>query len=124
MPLLLMIISDLIIGLHDTIFFTWGSVLLITLIGIRLKGHKSFNTIFAASLSSSLLFFVITNFGAWLRLYPQTLDGLTSCYIAAIPFFRNTLFSTLLYSFILFGLYELVALKVRDTRLARILLSA
>jgi hypothetical protein len=54
---------------------------------------------------SAILFFVITNFGVWAmgHLYPQMPAGLVDCYVAAIPFFRNTLLSNLLYSALLFG---------------------
>ncbi|MBF0569726.1 MAG: hypothetical protein HQL18_03005, partial [Candidatus Omnitrophica bacterium] len=37
LPLALMILSDLVIGLHSTIAFTWGSVLLVSLIGLWIR---------------------------------------------------------------------------------------
>jgi len=42
------------------------------------------------SFASSLIFFVTTNFATWAltQLYPHTLAGLTTCYIAALPFYR------------------------------------
>lgn len=123
-PLALMAISDLVLGLHATMPFTWGSVLLISLIGLWVRNRKSVSTVLGSSLASAVLFFVVTNFGAWLTMYPLTSEGFRACYIAAIPFFRNTLVSTLVYSAILFGLYEAVALRVRNTRLASVLLSA
>ena len=124
-PLTLMILSDMIIGFHDTILFTWGSVALISLIGLAVKKNKRAGTIAIAGTVSSVLFFIITNFGAWLKpLYPHTWQGLTECYIAAIPFFRNIFLSTMLYSAILFGLYELIATRVKNTRLARVLLTS
>jgi hypothetical protein len=46
-------------------------------------------------------------------MYPKTLDGLGSCYIAAIPFFRNSLLSELVSSLVIFGLsYRFMALPV------------
>ncbi len=59
---------------------------------------------------ASVLFFIITNFGAWLvgNLYPKTLAGLVSCYVAAIPFFRNTLLGDAVYTLVLFGGFALV----------------
>ncbi len=50
------------------------------------------------SLTGSLLFFIVTNFGCWVigtSVYPRSLAGLTECYVAAIPFFRGTLVSDL-----------------------------
>ena len=124
-PLILMIASDIVIGFHDTIFYTWGSLVLISLIGLVVKKNKRFTTIAIAGTFSSVLFFIVTNFGAWLSpLYPHTWQGLQECYIAAIPFFRNTFLSTMLYGAILFGLYELIALRVKNTRLAGILLAS
>ena len=58
-----------------------------------------------AAIASSVLFFAITNFGMWLfsGFYPRTLAGLETCFIAAIPFFQNTLAGDLFYAALLFG---------------------
>lgn len=123
-PLALMIISDIVIGFHDTLIFTWGSVALISLIGLGIKKNKNLVSIAVAGVGSSVLFFVITNFGAWLSpLYPDTWPGLVECYTMAIPFFRNTFLSTMLYGALLFGLYELIAVRVKNTRFSTVLLS-
>jgi hypothetical protein len=52
---------------------------------------------------------MITNFGVWVLLgtYPQTPAGLVACYVAAIPYFQNTILSDLLYSLLLFGSFAL-----------------
>ena len=121
-PLLTMIVSDMLIGFHDTLFFTWGTVVLIALIGVWLRAHKTTKNIFIASMASSLLFFVITNLAAWPTLYPKTLQGLQTCFIAAIPFYRNTLVSTLLYTALFFGLYEWMAARIKSTSLSKVLL--
>ena len=124
LPLLLMIISDIFIGFHDTILFTWGSFILTAFLGLWVRDHKSALNVFSGSLASAVLFFIITNFGAWLSpLYPNTLQGLVDCYTLAIPFFRNTLLSTLAYTAVLFGSYELIAMRVKNTRFARALLT-
>lgn len=111
-PLLALFISDLFIGFYGAsmMAFVYGSFLLTGCIGIFLKNHKKPAVIIAASLFSSLLFYLITNFGVWLTgtLYPKTLSGLLESYIMAIPFFRNTLIGDLLYTGIFFGSYELV----------------
>ena len=123
-PLTLMILSDLVIGLHETILFTWGSVALISILGLWTKHHRNPVTILSSSLVSAVLFFVITNFGTWLlsNLYPLTLDGLKECFILAVPFFRATLLSTIVYSFAIFGLYEFAAVRIKETKLATVLL--
>lgn len=109
MPLMLMIVSDLFIGLHDTILFTWGSIFLVSLMGVFLRSRKSLKNIALAATVSALVFFVVTNLGAWFAMYPKTFLGLEQCFVAALPFFRDTLVSTLVYSALFFCGYELLA---------------
>jgi len=116
-----MLVSDYFIGFHNLLPYVYGSFILTGLIGIWLKGHKSIGWIVGASLSSSVLFYVITNFGVWMTGgYPPTTAGLAECYIAAIPFFRNTLLGDLVYVGVLFGLYEsaLYFLRSREAKQA------
>ena len=40
-------------------------------------------------------------------MYAKSIAGLGACYVAAIPFFGNTLLSDALYTAIFFGLYAL-----------------
>tara|TARA_B100000513_G_C11757642_1_gene136422 strand:- start:242 stop:502 length:261 start_codon:yes stop_codon:yes gene_type:complete len=54
---------------------------------------------FKSILISSLIFFVVSNFGVWIIGYPKTLEGFITCYIAAIPFFGWTIAGDLFYSF-------------------------
>ena len=63
--------------------------------------------VIASSLLASAVFFGVSNLFTWLGspMYPQTLTGLLSGYVAAIPFFGNTLLGDLLYSGVLFGGY-------------------
>jgi len=107
-PIGLMALSDAFIGFHDTMVYTWGSILLISLIGLWVKDHKNWFNILSASLLSSVLFFVVTNFGAFLSLYPHTWSGLSQCYVLAIPFWRSSLVSTMAYSLVLFSIGEFV----------------
>ncbi len=57
-------------------------------------------------------------------MYPFSWEGLVHCYTAAIPFYRQTLLSTFMYSAVFFGIYELSALFVRKSRHADWLLAA
>lgn len=123
-PLLLMVISDIFLGLHNTIFFTWGSVVLISILGLSQKKNKSILNVAGFSFISAVLFFVITNFGVWFSgWYPLTLKGLADCFYMGIPFFRATLLSTLVYATVMFGAYELIARLVKNTRFATALVS-
>jgi hypothetical protein len=117
-PLTAMFLTDLIIGVHATMAAVYFSFILIVAIGMGIKNRKNLITVPAAALLSSILFFIITNFGMWLSgtMYQRTLAGLSECYIAAIPFFSYTVLGDLVYSAVLFGAFELV--KSRFPRLA------
>ncbi len=123
-PVMLMILSDLIIGLHSTIVFTWGGVALIALLGKNLQKNTNLFRVCGFSLWAALLYFGVTNLAVWLLdgLYPQTLAGLKECFIMAIPFFRSTLVSSLVYSVIIFGAYEFCTARLKKTRWANALL--
>lgn len=123
-PVALMVISDLVIGLHDLFVFTWGSVALIAVLGIWARRYKSPGMMLGSSIVSACLFFLVTNFGVWLLHYPLTLEGFVRCYTLAVPFFRSLFVSTLIYSAVFFGVYEFVAWRVRKTRFAPFLLAA
>ena len=57
-----------------------------------------------------MLFFAVTNFGAWLGspAYPKTGAGLLAAYAAGVPFFQWTVLGTLFYAALLFGGFELL----------------
>lgn len=123
-PLILMVISDVFIGLHNVILFTWGSFILTTFLGLWLKKHKNTFGIMSMSLASSLLFYIVSNFGVWVMgWYPHNLSGLVNCYVMALPFLRNFTLATLLYAAVFFGAYELIARLVKETKLAKVLLT-
>jgi hypothetical protein len=95
--------------LHSTTFFVYGSLLLTSLFGVWIKDHKSAKNILSACLFSSILFFIITNFGVWSTgMYSRSISGLWESYVMGIPFFKNTVFGDLFYSGVFFGSYELI----------------
>ena len=75
-----------------------------------LSTRRSFWRVGAAAIASSVLFYTVTNFGMWLfsGFYPRTLAGLEACYVAAIPFFQNTVAGDLVYTALLFGGFALL----------------
>lgn len=118
-PLAALLISDyLISGFYGpTMFYVYGSFILIGLIGLWIKNRQSPFTILSSALLSSILFFVITNFGVWAQgWYGISFAGLVACYTAAIPFFRNTILGDMFYTTLFFGGFELA--KYLRTRLA------
>jgi len=122
LPIFLMVVTDIILGIHSMMLFTWGSLVLVSFAGLWLRHHKNWINTAATSFLAAVAFFIITNFGVWVSgYYPPTLEGLLNCYVMAIPFFRSTLTSTLVYSVALFGIYELAAIRLRQTRFAHVL---
>ena len=107
-----MFIGDLFLGFHSTMFFTYISLVVAVLIGFYIK-RFSFTEILFSGLVSSFGFFIITNFGAWLTLemYEKNLTGLLQSYVLAIPFFHNTLISTLIYLVVLKLLFNFIVKK-------------
>ena len=104
-PLAAMFLSDLIIGLHSLIPVIYSSFALIVCLGFWVQRNQNLWRICGAAFLGALLFFVTTNFGVWVMdsYYPKTGAGLAECFIAAIPFFWNTLASDLIYTVVLFG---------------------
>ena len=116
-PLGALLLSDLVLGIYRGMPTVYFSVALVVIIGWLSLRRTSPLRIGAAAIASSVLFFVVTNFGMWLSsgFYPRTLAGLEACYVAAIPFFQNTVAGDLFYATLLFGGW-----KVAETLLPRL----
>jgi len=113
-PLTAMFLTDAIIGFYSYGWVVYISFALIVLIGIVMLRKVTIKNVILASLTASVSFFAITNFGVWAlgTLYAKTTSGLMESYIAAIPFFQNSLIGDLFFSGVMFGVYELVKHKV------------
>lgn len=119
-PLVAMMASDFLIGLHSLILFTWGCFVLVGVIGWWVRKNKNIMTVIGGSLAGSVLFYLVTNFAVWAftPLYERNLSGLVQCYMMAIPFFRNTVLGDLFFVGVFFGVYELVLALYRQRELA------
>ena len=119
LPILIMLVSDLFIGSHIIAPWVYVSILIIYLIG-RLIKNNALNVLLS-SILSSILFFIVTNFGVWISGgYLYSFKGLMTCYIMAIPFFKNTLISTVLFSGLVYFLHyflDLVVLKYQKNKI-------
>tara|TARA_Y100000768_G_C23945351_1_gene667292 strand:+ start:71 stop:559 length:489 start_codon:yes stop_codon:yes gene_type:complete len=94
------IITDIVIGFHGVVIFTWGSIILIGLISKYFI--KNIISRVSGALLGALIFYLVTNFGVWsLGSYGYSTEGLIKCYTLALPFFGYTLVSTLFFSFII-----------------------
>jgi hypothetical protein len=104
-PFLALLLSDFILGLHDTMVYVYTGFALTVVIGFWIRNNMSIARVVLAVAGSSVLFFIISNFGAWFTsgLYPMTIDGLMQAYVAAIPFFQNSLLGNIVFTALLFG---------------------
>ena len=64
-PLLAMFLTDLLLGFHSTMWAVYLSFALIVVLGMVMIKQKKISNIFLASVSASVLFFIITNFAVW-----------------------------------------------------------
>lgn len=86
-------------------YWQYGCYALITCLGSFLNHRVKPLPVLLAGITSASLFFIVSNFGVWCSglLYPMTREGFMACYIAAIPFFKNTLVSDLIFTALLFA---------------------
>lgn len=133
-PLLAMLLSDVLLGLlHGGIYFdyfvsagfwlVYVAMAACAVLGFALRGRVSAPRVLGYALGSSLLFFAITNFGAWLAdiasatpVYAPTLNGLLAAYIAGIPFLQNTVAGALVFSALLFGGFAVLRRRIPALR--------
>lgn len=128
-PLVAMLLSDLVLArINGGLYASWfgnGGIALVYLcialgvaLGYGLRGKVTGARVLGYSLLGSALFFVVTNFGAWLfePMYPKTLAGLVAAYVAGIPFFQWTVLGTLSYSAVLFGGFALLRSRMPALR--------
>jgi hypothetical protein len=101
-PISIMLISDLFIGFYSISLFVYLAFILIITYSSFIKKYSIKNIIL-----SSVMFFIITNFGVWLMGgYPKNIEGLVLCYTMAIPFFTNSIIADLFFSAILYYGFE------------------
>ena len=113
-PFATLFLTDLVIGFHSTMAFTYIGFFITILLGLWLRNSVKPAKLIGVSILSSVLFFLVTNFGVWMMegIYPQTVPGLIECYVAAIPFFHYSLLGDLLYTSVLFGGYYALSSKI------------
>ena len=89
-------ITDYFIGFHSLLFWTWGAL---AITGCTSKFCNKIFSRIVLSIIGAITFFIISNFGVWISgtYYEISAQGLLNCYIMAIPFFTNTLLSTMFF---------------------------
>lgn len=104
---------------HSDLAWTYAAVALTVLLGRTLLARRrGVLRVAGVSVTASSLFFVLTNLGVWASglLYPLTVAGLLSCYIAAIPFYAQQIVGDLVWCTVLFGGYALVCRHLPSVR--------
>jgi hypothetical protein len=118
LTLVVIAISDLLIGNTNIFLFTWSGFILPILV-INIFKNLKINRVFSgtlAGISSNIFFFLWTNFGVWALdswgMYPNTALGLLQSYINGLPFLKYQLTSTLFFLPIGFLIYEVLSNKI------------
>lgn len=110
LPLGIMVVSDLFIGAHSGMVFTWLGFALVALWGTAVRKLGFLKRLAFGVAGTSLIFFAVSNFGVWLTsgMYVHSLGGLVECYVMGIPFLRVSFLADAVYGLALLGGYELV----------------
>jgi hypothetical protein len=95
---------------YDGFYWQYGCYILIALLGVAISQQINYTKVMGVTLLSSLLFFVISNFGVWFcyNMYTHDFAGLISCYIAGVPFLKNAVMGDLIFSTALFVSVQLL----------------
>jgi hypothetical protein len=102
---------------------TWAWYAGVIVLGSVLLGKQvAPQRVAAGSLTASVAFFLVSNFAVWAvwHMYPKTLAGLLTAYVAAIPFFRNQVLADLLCAAVLFAIGALVERRASKAAPGRI----
>lgn len=104
---------DVFVWISPSALWVWPSIAIMAIIGMVLIKKLNVKNVVAAALAGPVAFFLITNFGAWIgnSMYPQNFAGLLESYALGLPFLRNDLIGTFLYSGVLFGSFYTAQLK-------------
>jgi hypothetical protein len=116
-PLAATFISDLFISnvvygdgsagfkwLYEGFYWQYGAYVLITVSAFFILKKVTTKTVITGALSSSVIFFLVSNFGCWPgNYYPQNFAGLMQCYAAGLPFATGSSLHNLLTVPSLFG---------------------
>jgi hypothetical protein len=114
-PAAIMLVSDFALGFDSAIstFGVYFSYFLIVIMGFALTNSVKASRVLGITISSSFLFFVVTNFICWMGnpIYSQDFSGLVFNYVGAIPFFRSSFISDIFFSGLFFAAFEFIKIK-------------
>ena len=91
LPVVVLFVTDLVLGFHETMLYTYGAVLLIGLFAQLVRFSLG-----VKALSGVLIWHLIVNYGVYLHSVPTR--SLIDVYVSAWPFDFRLLVSTLLFT--------------------------
>jgi hypothetical protein len=108
-PLTAVVLSDQFLGGYERLIMlaVYAAGLAPVAFGWLLKSRFSVARLATAAVGGSLLFYLVTNAAVWYVWYPHSWGGLAHCYVVAVPFFKYTLASDLVFAGGFFGLHAL-----------------
>ena len=108
-PLAIMLVSDVFIGFHDTMWAVYGAFVAVGGIGLWVRRNPTMVSAIGGAILGSAIFFLLTNAACWLTMpeYTKDLSGLLSSYAAGLPFFRGTFVGDMVFTIVLFGSFKL-----------------
>ena len=97
-PLGAMLISDFIIGMHSLMLWTYGPIIVLSLLSYYFSNDKA-SRIASLAIASPAVFYLMSNFGVWINspMYTKDFSGLIQCYVNAIPFYANSAIACILF---------------------------
>ena len=132
-PLIGIWVSDLVINnyvynssssnfvwFYSGFYWQYMSYILIIFAGLFIFNRDiSLTKMFGGMISSSGIFFLVSNFGVWAggTMYPKNFGGLITCYAAGVPFIHNTIISDVLFTTVLFGTYYLLQVEYSSLKI-------
>jgi hypothetical protein len=89
---------------------TWLAFSIVIVCGWLLRETVNFSRLAGAAILAPTAFWIVANFGVWITgsMYPRSLPGLAACYVAALPFYKNALVSTIAVTVLLFATEETI----------------
>ena len=112
--------SSNIVWFYSGFYWQYISYILIIFAGLFIFNRGiSLTKMFGGMISSSGIFFLVSNFGVWAggTMYPKNFGGLITCYAAGVPFIHNTIISDVLFTTVLFGTYYLLQVEYSSLKI-------
>jgi hypothetical protein len=97
------------------LYVTWAWYAAIVLLGTRLREHSKAIWVLCSALASSVSFFLVSNFAAWMAydMYPKTFSGLLTSYAAGLPFFKYRPVGDLMFTAVFFAVPAILAQRTK-----------